>query len=111
MLQIIGIAASCHFWFRGSAKLDEEEKHDIALTWESEHSLKRVWDRPGRPPEAFTDNELALIKDRIERRKRETAEQKEKLSLNCFLANLGIPVLWAIGLFIGKGLPLKKHQA
>lgn len=73
-----------------------------------------IWNLYGIPKSDGTllqGEEGEKLKRDIIRMRQQHSEERQQFILRCALSNLGVPALWAIGLFVARGFPAKKIAA
>jgi len=101
VVQIVCLAITTYLCVQYMKEEGERETRDTYEIWRFYGIPKRDGGYP--PPE-----EADRIKRDISKMKQRLNEERRQFILRCALPNLGVPALWAIGLFVARGFPAKK---
>ena len=101
VVQLICVAITTYLSVQFLREDAERETRDTYAIWRLYGVPKRNGEYP--PPEEVEK----ISRDTIEMKKRHSEERRLFIA-RCALSNLGVPTLWAVGLFIAKGFPAKK---
>ena len=104
VVQIICVAITAYLYV-------QFVKEDTASEMSDQYAIWRHYEVPRSDGKLLPPEEgKRLERDIIQMRQRHS-EERQRLILRYALVNLGVPMLWAVGLFIAKGFPAKKGAA